>query len=1362
MLSLSVSPIDSISRNWLIPLALIFVFIGLPSPNLSGKSSDGIEIISSSASSLVISYTPNLRSVGNVFTESDIRTLRPEIAGSRIIDANPGAPATIAAISKITVPGRNGFHLADVRIGNVREIPGRMFPYPTLTLEGGLPAEKYKMNYNSYRNYNMPVWVELNYSGIARDRHVAELKIVAARYNPSANMIEVPERILITINFDDELIDYKSAPTKANFDPQFSLNHFQSKDWRINIIDSDDDIKSNNTDKMKSNSIQSENEEISSGNWVKIRIPAEGIYKIDRNMLSGLGFNLSSADAATLKIFGNGGKELSEFVPDAVNNEMNQQPVLVRTSGNGSFASVIFYAAPANGFEYIDGEFSHYINHYSVDNYYLLTWGGSAGLRADGLETPTGQPDFEPDTYYERLFYEEELYSPYKAGSGRQFFGRTYFSLTDEFIRMLHNLDKSGTIKFRFSVAHRSDYTGQFTVSQSNNTITTIPMKPSSSLYQEAYRNEVFVDYPAAQIPSDNRIGLRFNYTNSNGQASATAFFDYYEIHYPRSFLPIANQIGFYTDTSYRGIVQYRINEFSGPEIIGFEVTNPGQPKVLANTDNSIKSLFVFKTAVEDSPKKFFISSQFKTPSIKTTEFANLRSEQSGANVVVISPKAFIESAISFKNYRESSGELTVKVVNVGHIYNEFGSGVQDVTAIRDFLAYAYSNWETKPEYVVLWGDWHYDYKNVQTEKPNFIPPYESLDDTNMFDAIHTTTTDDYYARIVGNDMEIDLAIGRITVDSPRMGHWMVDKIKNYEKSSGTDSWRTTVTLVADDGPAGRDENDGARHTVQSETLAKYYIPGDMQIKKIYLVDYPTDYLPNGRRKPGATADMLTTITTTGTLMLNWLGHGNPQVWAHESVYDRELTTPLMTNMNKLFFVTAATCDFGRFDKTDVRSGAEEMLLSDVGGAIGVFSATRVVYSQQNADINNYFYNNVFTRNELTGQHPRLGEIMYTVKQKYNSQNDQKFFLLGDPTMRLLIPNLQVKINSINGITITDSTEIQLKGLSRVRISGSVINAANNEINTSFNGTAIVSMLDGDENIHIVDIDGYNFNFVKYGGALNRSAYEVTAGEFEASFVIPKDISYSESKGRLYTYAFTEDNRFAKGVSRNFRIEGLDTSALDDNTGPVISAFIDSRKFQNGGIVRLNPLLIVDLFDSTGINSTGIGIGHNIEVWIDDNPKPIDLTDKFFTSLQDNRYGTVQDILYELKPGNHKALIRAWDVSNNYTTAEISFRIVSSEESIHLSELLSIPNPFIDKTTISFRHNIAPPFNAELNIFSQNGQLLRTIKERINTPLYAEIPWDGLDNSGLPVPIGAYVYSILADTRFGNEVMIGSAGIKMK
>lgn len=1324
-------------------LAIFVVTIFFSTNNLLSAQKDDINIIHSSKDKLVISYKPDITDIKEISTTNGMNAKLPIISNTVLKDLTPAYPMELIRRIPITVPSSTGFSIDNISIPSQRTLKGIIAPVPELAKIEDMDSQISTINKEFYSDYDFSS-TELIYAGIGRDRHIAYLDIVAAEYDESQQQITIPDEIIVEISFDTQsnfnntTIDYGIAST---------VNHKDTYSWII-------DTPKNNKDKSTAEKTLS----LSSGQWFKIPVQYEGVYRLTASQLSSAGMNLSKEEIKTIKMFGNGGNELSEKVSDALDNNLNQQRIIVNTNNDGSLNEILFYGSPSQGFQYTrledydDPDFHHYINHYSMENYYLLTWGGDDGIRAEEIVSPSGNPDLKPTSYSEMIFYEEEFINPFAEGSGRIWLGSNIFPLTKT--DQLPNLDRSGEITIRYSLGHRASFLGRFYIYQNGKEIDNLRMNRISNEYQNAYYDRNSVTIPASDIAQDNRSVLKFEYDNSN-LSSAIAYFDYYEILYPRSFVPINNEISFFSDPDTSGLVEYSINGFSG-SIYGFEVSDPGNPLLLKN-DAVTGGMFIFRTETEKSdPKRFYISSKIKNATLEKIDWGNLRTGFANTQVIVITHKDLLPSAEKFRDYRTEQSNMSVSVVTTEQIFNEFGSGLQDVTAIRDFIAFAYHNWEQKPEYVVLWGDGNFEFtpkysvklstgkssiEMISSRNINYVPPYELFDpDTGFFDERDSYSTDDFFVKIVGDDDLIDLAIGRMPIN-PDNGLWVVDKIDHYENQSSNDSWRTTITMIADDSYS-RDYNDGNDFTDQSEVIAKYYIPDDFMLNKIYLVEYPTVFSSGGRTKPQVTEDLLTTVNTTGSLFLNWLGHGNPRVWSHEGIFEREVTIPQMKNIDKLFFLCAATCDFGRYDMSELSSGAEMLIYSKIGGAIGVFAASRVVYKSANARINENFYSEVFTRNE-NNEYRTLGEAMFALKQYRNSINDRKFFLMGDPTMKLLIPDYILRFDKINDIPIADGQDtLELKALSNVKVEGSILDPVTGNIYENFNGTSIITMLDADEQIVAVDYDNSQHDILKFGGTLNRSSYQLSNGRFTADFIIPKDISFANDIGRLFGYAYSENDEYAKGFSNSFKLGGINPDAIPDDDGPEIQIYLDSRDFYSGDIVSDNPLLIVDLSDESGINATGNSIGHNIEAWIDNSPRSIDLTSKFTNSLDNSNAGTVEEYIYGLEPGTHTIKIRAWDVFNNYSSAETYFRIGGKEQGIIISNVNIVPNPFTDDGYFEFQHNISTPFTAEITIYSSLGQKIATIKEDVSSLHTSQIFWHGFDNEENSLPSGIYYYRL--------------------
>ncbi len=1251
------------------------------------------------------SYVPNIRSWDTVTTSDGSKAITPSIDGAQIRISPSGTDVQWVVDLDVIVPGPTAFRIDRASV-NATE------------LQQALPFSVQLQDPIYWRGSEPLVngrW-RAAYLGIAGDRHIARVSIVVASRS-AAGITTLTTSANVRMLLD-------GAATQTASSAPANLDVINPRAPWMSVVRSP---RGKQQDRIQSDDFT---------DLFRMTIDREGLYRLTADQLRLAGIPTDAGSASTIKVFGRGGVELPEQVDSARSNMLREQPILVRTNADGSIREVLFYAHSTLGWKQTPAGIRHYIHHYAREAGYYIGVGGSQGLRAEVRSSSRGTTDVAPSVVTGLVAIEDELQSPYASGSGRRWYGRSIESVgSSVYQSVLPGLVRTGTVEYNYVVAHRSTAPGSVSISENGVTLgqTTLRAVPK---YMDAFTAVGKATINAQQMSADGRSVVRFAYASSDRAASG--MLDWLEVHYPRQLQADAGVFGFWS-VARSGTHEYAVNGF-GQDVFGLDVTDPSRPVFVENA-SSIGGVFAIREVCDSAARRrYFISSTPLQPSLTRVAFPALRREPRAADLIIITHPSLKGSAQRYAEYRTSRRAVTARVVTTDEIYAEFSYGMQDPTAIRDFIAMAYDTWTPRPSAILLWGDGHFDYKNLSSTQQNLVPPYESLDPDGEDYGLTTYTTDDFFVRINGNDRQQDLAIGRIPVTSDAMGDRMHVKIKAYETTSSRDDWRTRVTFIADDGQQGDGLSDGAMHLNQNETLAKSYVPKAFQSRKIYLVEYPTENVARGRRKPTATEDMVSTINTSGTLILNWIGHGNPRVWAHEQIFVRETTPQMMTNGTKPFFLTAATCDFARWDMADMQSGAEELLLKESGGAIGVFSAARVVFSLSNAALNEEFYSQLFTRDEQ-GRYPTLGLSMYRVKQRYTSNNDEKFHLLCDPTMRLMIPEEHVRFTSINGVALSDSMQpVTIAALSTVTVEGEIATARDLLRDDTFDGNVVVSLLDGSRTITIIDNDVHQTSntFAKPGPALCRGGFVVADGKFTATFVVPKDISFSSQRAGLYGYAASKDDRFAMGVTDKVTVDGVTTVVDPESIGPDMQIYLDSRSFLPGSIVRKDPILIVDLEDATGINTTGVGIGHDIEATFDRDARTEVLTPYFATSITNSRAGSVQKQVFGLGDGLHTVTVRAWDVLNNVSWAQTTFRITSSNPSIVAEGLFNFPNPFAARTTVRFVHASQLPFTADLFVYDMEGRLVSERAMRIVDMQTADVDWEGRDAQGSYLPTGTY------------------------
>ncbi|HMK37975.1 MAG TPA: C25 family cysteine peptidase, partial [Bacteroidota bacterium] len=566
----------------------------------------------------------------------------------------------------------------------------------------------------------------------------------------------------------------------------------------------------------------------------------------------------------------------------------------------------------------------------------------------------------------------------------------------------------------------------------------------------------------------------------------------------------------------------------------------------------------------------------------------------------------------------------------------------------------------------------------------------------------------------------------------------------------GDDAW------TPEDGESGN----GTIHSDAAETLASGYTPDEFEKKKIYLAEYPTVFTAAGRRKPGAYQGIIDQINQ-GTLVVNFAGHGNPSQLSNNDVFDIPTSVPQLTNADRLTLFFLATCNFSEYDDPLNRTGSEVLINKPDGGAIAVISADRKVFAGDNAALSTGTYEAMFGRDayrRIVVRRP--SEALFAYKALGNGDNDQKYSFMGDPTMFFQFPRGYASFDSINGRALDSGTVAQLRSLSRVTVSGTIRDAAN-KVDASYNGRVQVTLNDASRTQTIVDFyPGVNWNYVATGGLLYRGENSVTNGKFTATFVVPKDIQYGDSlsRGRLVGYVYRADAPAsdAQAYTGGLRIAGTDTTAVNSKTGPTVQLYLGNRSFRSGDLVGENPLLIVDLADSSGINTSTSGVGHRIEAWLNNASQSTDLTNYFTNKLDSYREGSIQYQLQNLPDGKNTIRVRAWDSFNNSGSSETDFAVASSD-ALTVTDVFNYPNPFgASGTEFTFRQNQTVPLNVTVKIFTVAGRLIKTIDAFAPGDSFVKVPWDGRDRDGDVIANGVYLYKLIVrttDGRFSSEAL---------
>ncbi len=1171
---------------------------------------------------------------------------------------------------------------------------------------------------------------------IFRSQTVQKLVLQPLQFFPAQKKIKKINRMTIRIRFSN----HYSRPFQPMKDESFYqslLNYEQAKKWRHN-----QPLPKRSTYKLDPD------------DWYKLIIQSdgsggkEGIYKVTASQLQDAGLPIGSIDPRTLQLFNNGGKPLAVDISTPRPDSLIENPILVVGEEDGVLNAgdyILFYGRSLEGVEYDKnkGEYYHYINPYSSENVYWLTFGKGAGKRITKRPSLSTEGLTPESGFRQTVFWEQEKHNIF--GSGRDWFGyqmgKIQKSFTHTFDTPDATADDSTIVRLQMAVVTNGLHPFRIFVNETFLSETSIRGYSTRNNY-----NYVLDDVTLSKqnLIDRDQSNLVIEYPVESDLF--ISYVDWVEIEYDRQFIAKDEQLVF-TSPPENKTAHYQIEGFAGNDIRILDISDISSIEEIENTLIQNKNVSFAEQTADLVPTKYiaFTPAAYRSvPRIEKEERTDLRSARS-ADYIIITHEKFIQQAQELASLREtySTQRLETQVVTISSVFNEFGWGIPDVVAIRDFLAWADKQWNA-PQYVLLFGDGHYDYKNIlKFNTPNLIPPFETRDRHENY----SRTSDDWFTYTKGTTAGMQMAIGRIPVQSIATAQAVVQKIIKYETDESFGDWRKVLTIIGDDelGEYGEE----LEHTRQAEKLAESHVPSAFDIEKIYLMEYPPVRTASttGITKPTATEDLLHRINR-GTLVLNFIGHGNDELWTHEHLLTRTSDFDRIQNENRLPLIVAATCEFAYWDQPQKQSFAEDLLNVAGRGAVGLIASSRAAFSSDNAAYNYALYDKLFSPYQSSGMTERIGMASLLAKQNTLSRdNKEKYHVLGDPTMRLRAPRYSAIIETIEPDTI--------QALRKTKVTGHI--EKNNALWNDYNGKIYLRIMDSKNRKTYETEGGLSISYLLPGNGLFRGSADVENGHFAADFIVPKDISYGGSQGKISAY-FWNQSAEGTGYKEKLMVGGT-AKNLIDHTGPYIRAYFHQPNFSAGDYIRPSDTLHVEISDSlSGINITG-EIGHQITMTFDnDILNSRNITD--FFEYDPNSYitGKIHYPLYNLSLGKHQVEIKAWDNSNNSSIYETWFTVV--EDSIlKIRDLLTYPNPMTEETAFCFE--ITQDANVSIKVFSLAGRLLKTFHPVYTQTGYNVLPerWDGTDEEGDYLANGVYLYKLTAKSFWeGKEHKINRIG----
>ncbi len=1099
-------------------------------------------------------------------------------------------------------------------------------------------------------------------------------------------------------------------------------------------------------------SFYAENSKLASGKWVKISVKESGIYQITAEDIRSWGLG---ADLSQIHIFGYGGAPLSQKMDENYADDLPQMP-LVRTEGR-----ILFYAQGPTTWKRLSKSFEQVQEQhpYAISGDYLIT----NDSRFNDIEIPKaanspagGTP---VTTFTGRLYHEQEIDNP--GETGRRFLGESFATTKSQTFKFTLDDRVEGepvSVYTSFAAKTGSSYS---TVTCSYNG-TQLPVTDGDLIARTTDLTHTHFFETTGCLKSFDLEGTNdLNYTISYSSSGTIymARLDYITVNYVRS-LRLRNgslAFGYHEASSDK---KYRLTG-TGSTTRVWDVTVPYAPMQLnavADGDNGL----AFSPAI--SGRREFVafeeSGTYSHPDyIGEVSNQNIHGEPT-PDMIILAPSAYLEQAGRVAALHEDYDNFRVLVLDHEKVFNEFSSGTRDAMAYRRLCKMFYDRGASsdghKFGYLLLFGGGSYDNRLVGTNASvlNF-PHLLTWQSVRSDDENNSYTSDDFFGILddessMGVNEKMNVSVGRMIVRNVSEARAVVNKLEKYMTKPIYGSWKNQVMLVADD------ENEGI-HMIQSLAMDSIMrASGGADVVRNYVFIDAFNYVSEGgaRTYPDARAKMFNRLNE-GTLWWNYIGHSSTQNWTAEGLLKR---ADVETNLfyKRLPVLYAATCEFCRFDNS-VTSSGELVFTNPNGGAIAVICPPRLALIQSNGALSNAMARYIFSRDEK-GRPQRIGDILRLAKKDLSASTDnhRRYFVFGDPAMRLAYAPYTAQVKTINGKPVDSNNMPVFKAREQVEFAGDILDFSG-QVATNFNGSIVSTLYGCQESVTTHGYGGDDGRQVTYLDRPNRLAINVDSvngGHFTVRVIIPSEVNneydnYSPSMINLYAYD-SRDTLEAKGANSAFYIYGYEDDEVADTIGPnIITMGLNDETFVNGSDVNESPLLLATVSDDSGVNFSSAGIGHSMTLTLDGTISYNDLLSYYTPQFaEEGTLGSISYQLNDLATGPHTLRLRVWDVYNNVSEKTISFNVVKGLAP-EIVDVYCAANPASVETSFYVKHNRPDAVvTVTIEVYDLLGRRVWSTTQSGRSDMYTSTPvtWDLTDAGGRRVPRGIYVYRATIST----------------
>ena len=471
---------------------------------------------------------------------------------------------------------------------------------------------------------------------------------------------------------------------------------------------------------------------------------------------------------------------------------------------------------------------------------------------------------------------------------------------------------------------------------------------------------------PAGLLIEGRNI-LRLATSSSND----VVYFDSVTISYSRKYQADNNKVLFYTP----GYRKVDVNGFSSGGIRVFDVTLDGNPQLISNLPITQNGAVFSVRMPSNRPGVMYALTDaglLRADSIIPNAPSSLASPNNSADMIIISYSApdFMSAAETWASYRRSTagGSFNVKVVDVADIFDEFSYGVHTSAAIRSFLQYTKTNWQSPgPRYVLIIGDASTDPRNYEGFGNNDLVPTQIL-------PVYEEFGSDEALADLNHDGLADFAIGRIPARTAADVTTVFNKTAAFEVPELQSLDRGF--LCASDLTTGFD------FSLTCQAMRDQLPPN-------------TPSLLINRGDPDAHASLINGMNM-GKFLVNFSGYSALGVWGNPSFFNTN-DVPSLTNASRPSIFTVLTDYNGLFTHARFDSLTEALVKSPTGGAPAAWASPTVTTPDYQLALGLRFTNQIGL-----GNITRLGDLVADAKSTIpGSDIGYSFVLVGDPALKV-------------------------------------------------------------------------------------------------------------------------------------------------------------------------------------------------------------------------------------------------------------------------------------------------------------------------------------------------------------------------